>query len=121
MAEDSDLQTTVVTDELNNLDNVLYREDPIVVEEQISYPVAETESVNAIVVVDNVNESNENSDENTEVTEHPWPKLNKLFCLRCTCNQNLSLDCLLCLPKKSVIYHPQIMQMFFNQLVHFIL
>ena len=53
---------------------------------------------------ENVNESQvSKSGSSDSVPESPWPKLNKFFSLHSTRNQNLSFECLLCRPKKSII------------------
>ena len=52
----------------------------------------------------NANEDQVNrSGRGSSLSESPWPRLNKLFSVHSTCNQNLSFESLLCQPKKSVI------------------
>mgnify|MGYP002804187578 CR=1 FL=1 len=52
----------------------------------------------------NVNEDEvSTSGSSDSLPESPWPKLNKFFSVHSTRNQNLSFECLLCRPKKSII------------------
>ena len=50
----------------------------------------------------NVNEDSTSGSSNS-LPESPWPKLNKFFSVHSTRNQNLSFECLLCRPRKSII------------------
>ena len=50
----------------------------------------------------NVNEDSTSGSSNSR-PESPWPKLNKYFSVHSTRNQNLSFECLLCRPRKSII------------------
>ena len=51
----------------------------------------------------NANEDAVNASRSSGLPESPWPKLNKFFLVHSSRNQNLSFECLLCRPKKSVI------------------
>ena len=52
----------------------------------------------------NVNEDEvSTSGSSNSLPESPWPKLNEFFSVHSTRNQNLSFECLLCRPRKSII------------------